>query len=60
MESIYDAQHEVAERFKPSAMPTSYVVDRKGIIRHVHDGYRAGDGKKLEREVRALLGLDKG
>jgi hypothetical protein len=36
-------------------MPSSYVVDRNGIVRHVHGGFRDGDAAKLEAEVTALL-----
>lgn len=53
---VHDAEHKVAGRFKPPRMPSSYVVDRKGIVRHVHGGFREGDGKKLEAEVLSLLG----
>lgn len=52
---VHDAKHVVSGRFEPSTMPSSYVVDRKGVIRHVHKGYRSGDDKKIEREVKALL-----
>jgi thiol-disulfide isomerase/thioredoxin len=53
---VHDADHKVADRFKPPRMPSSYVVDRKGIVRYVHAGFRSEDGAKLEAEVQALLG----
>lgn len=53
---VHDADHQVAGRYKPPRMPSSYVVDRKGVVRHVHAGFRDGDDKKLEAEVVALLG----
>jgi hypothetical protein len=37
-------------------MPTSYLIDRDGVIRYVHRGFRRGDGAKLRKEIRALLG----
>lgn len=52
----HDADHAVSGRYEPATMPSSYVVDRKGVVRHVHKGYRAGDDKKIESEVKALLG----
>lgn len=55
--STHDAQHALANKFSPPRMPSSYVVDQKGIVRHVHAGFRAGDEADIEREVRALLGL---
>jgi cytochrome c biogenesis protein CcmG, thiol:disulfide interchange protein DsbE len=52
----HDGGHEVANRFKPPKMPSSYIVDRNGVVRHVHGGYRDGDAAKFEAEVTALLG----
>jgi peroxiredoxin len=52
---VHDAKHAVSERYSPPTMPSSYIVDRKGIVRHVHKGFRAGDAKKMEAEVKALL-----
>jgi hypothetical protein len=36
-------------------MPTSYIVDRRGIVRHVHAGFRSSDAGAIEREVAALV-----
>jgi len=52
---VHDARHQVAGRDSPETMPTSYVIDRRGVVRHVHRGFRSGDARRLEREVRALL-----
>lgn len=52
----HDSTHKAAAFFNPPSMPTSYLVDRKGIIRHVHSGFR---GAKTEAEyvaeIEALL-----
>jgi cytochrome c biogenesis protein CcmG/thiol:disulfide interchange protein DsbE len=37
-------------------LPTTYVLDRRGIVRFVHRGYGAGSDERLESEVRQLLG----
>jgi peroxiredoxin len=52
---VHDAAKAVAGRYKPPRMPSSYVVDRKGIVRHVHAGFRSEDAAKLEAEIKALL-----
>jgi cytochrome c biogenesis protein CcmG, thiol:disulfide interchange protein DsbE len=52
---VHDAAHAVSGRYKPSKMPSSYIIDRKGIVRHVHGGYRSEDASKIESEIRALL-----
>jgi thiol-disulfide isomerase/thioredoxin len=52
----HDTAHKAADFFAPSTMPTSYLVDRKGVIRNVHTGFR---GEKTEAEytteIEALL-----
>lgn len=37
------------------AMPTSYLIDRKGRIREVHAGFRDSDADALRAQVQALL-----
>ena len=53
---VHDGTKEVANRYKPPKMPSSYIVDRNGVVRHVHGGYRDGDAAKFEAEITALLG----
>jgi cytochrome c biogenesis protein CcmG, thiol:disulfide interchange protein DsbE len=52
---VHDKAHEVANRFHPPRMPSSYIADRNGVVRHVHGGFRAGDDAAIERELTALL-----
>jgi cytochrome c biogenesis protein CcmG, thiol:disulfide interchange protein DsbE len=52
---LFDEGHAIANRYQPPRMPTAYVIDRGGIVRHVHAGYRSADAGRLESEVRALL-----
>jgi thiol-disulfide isomerase/thioredoxin len=51
---VWDDGKAVARSYDPPTMPTAYVVDKSGIVRFVHVGYRAGDEATLEREVRSL------
>ena len=37
-------------------MPTGYLIDRNGIVRHVHQGYKKSDGAKLRSAIVELLG----
>ena len=50
-----DTESKVAARYEPPTMPTSFVVDRGGVVRFVHAGYRAGDLAKLTAEIDQLL-----
>jgi cytochrome c biogenesis protein CcmG, thiol:disulfide interchange protein DsbE len=52
---VHDAAGIIANRYAPPKMPSSYIIDRKGLVRHVHAGFRASDKAALEREVKALL-----
>jgi peroxiredoxin len=36
-------------------MPTSFLIDREGIIRKVHKGFREGDTQLLEQALLSLL-----
>ncbi|MCW1925347.1 TlpA family protein disulfide reductase [Luteolibacter arcticus] len=53
---VHDSTHKAAAFFKPPTMPASYIADRKGVIRHVHSGFK---GAKTEaeyvKEIEALL-----
>ena len=52
---VWDEGKSVAKAYDPPSMPTAFVVDKSGIVRFVHVGYRAGDESTLEAEVRSLL-----
>ena len=36
-------------------MPTSFLIDRKGVIRLVHSGFRATDEPALTAQIESLL-----
>jgi len=44
-----------AKEFGVKAMPSTYLVDRKGVIRDVHYGFRAGETKEFRVKVEQLL-----
>ena len=50
-----DIAEKCATDFDVKVMPSSYLVDRKGIIRHVHFGFRSGDVDELRTLVDQLL-----
>ncbi len=52
---VHDSGHAVAGRYHPDHMPTSYIVDRHGVVRYVHGGFRRSDAAAIEHEVRALV-----
>ena len=50
-----DAQDAAARAFDVKAMPSGYLIDRKGVVRKVHRGFTAETAETLAREVDALL-----
>ena len=50
----HDPHGAVPDRLQPPKMPTSYLIDRKGVLRGVNAGYVPGDEQRLEAELRAL------
>jgi thiol-disulfide isomerase/thioredoxin len=52
---LWDSAKAKAGRWKPNTMPTTYVVDKHGMLRYTHAGYREGDRATLETEVQSLL-----
>ncbi len=54
--SASDPKGRLPDQYGVDTMPTSYLIDRDGVIRYVHRGFRRGDGAKLRKEIRALLG----
>jgi cytochrome c biogenesis protein CcmG, thiol:disulfide interchange protein DsbE len=51
----FDPQGSVAERFKIRGMPTSVIIDRHGVQRFMHIGFRAVDQAAYEDQLRQLL-----
>jgi peroxiredoxin len=50
-----DAQDQLARAFDVKAMPSGYLVDRRGVVRRVHRGFTAETAAALEREIEELL-----
>ncbi len=52
---LWDKGGERVQRFDVVYMPVTLVVDRRGIVRHVHQGWTAGRAAVERQEVEALL-----
>lgn len=52
---LFDGDSQVIKTYNASAMPTSFILDKNGVIRHIHFGYRETDRKKWIEEIDALL-----
>jgi thiol-disulfide isomerase/thioredoxin len=47
----HDPKGEIADRLAPEKMPTSYVIDREGVIRYVNSGFEPADAAVIERRL---------
>jgi peroxiredoxin len=52
---VWDKDKSTAGKYKPPNMPSSFLIDKNGTVRHVHMKYRDGDEKEIEQEVKSLL-----
>jgi thiol-disulfide isomerase/thioredoxin len=50
----HDPNGAIPDRLQLKTMPTSYLIDRKGVLRQVNSGFNPGDEAKLEAQLRAL------
>jgi len=51
----YDPKGSTAETYKVKAMPSSYLIDKKGNLVHANLGFRGNDEDELEQKIRSLV-----
>ncbi|MEO6950488.1 MAG: TlpA disulfide reductase family protein [Polyangia bacterium] len=54
LDVLLDPSGSIAATYDLPKMPSSYVIDKKGIVRFVHEGYENGDIARFKREVSEL------
>ncbi|NOX49229.1 MAG: TlpA family protein disulfide reductase [Gammaproteobacteria bacterium] len=52
---LIDEGQAVSELYELEAMPSTLVIDRNGVVRYVHLGYKAGDEAKYIEVVKSLI-----
>jgi peroxiredoxin len=52
---LIDEGQVVSELYRLEAMPSSIVVDRDGVVRYIHRGYKPGDEAKYAEVIRELI-----
>jgi thiol-disulfide isomerase/thioredoxin len=50
-----DLKDAAAQAFDVKAMPSGYLVDRRGVVRRIHRGFTAETASVLEHEIEELL-----
>ena len=51
----FDTESKVSKMYKVAVMPSTVFVDRKGNIRVMHKGYKAGDENVYLTQIRSML-----
>ncbi len=52
---LRDSKGEWADQYAVEAMPTSFIVDRQGVIQNIHHGFSRDDINELEQKIVQLL-----
>jgi thiol-disulfide isomerase/thioredoxin len=50
-----DPEGRIPEQFGIETMPTSFLIDAKGVVRYVHSGFRKSDMPDLRKRIEALI-----
>lgn len=52
---LRDAKGEWADKFVVESMPTSFIIDKQGVVQNIHHGFASDDIKELEDKITQLL-----
>jgi thiol-disulfide isomerase/thioredoxin len=52
---LRDAKGEWADKFVVESMPTSFIIDKQGVVKNIHHGFASDDIKELEEKITKLL-----
>jgi thiol-disulfide isomerase/thioredoxin len=53
---VWDKDKSAVKKYSPPKMPTSFIIDKSGVVKHMHAGYESGEEATIGDEVKALLG----
>jgi peroxiredoxin len=54
---VWDKDHSAAVKYDLASltMPSSFIIDKSGTVRHVHKGFKNGEETQILDEVKALM-----
>ena len=52
---LLDTTHRVADKYEVADMPSTYLLDRDGELRYVHNGFEEGYEDEVIKQVRELM-----
>ena len=51
----WDGDKSVAQRYQINGMPTLFIIDKSGLVRFVHSGFRPGDEEHIRAAIDSLM-----
>jgi cytochrome c biogenesis protein CcmG/thiol:disulfide interchange protein DsbE len=51
----WDKDKSIARSYKPETMPSSFIIDKKGVVRFMHVGYHDGEEVEIDKQIKQLL-----
>jgi len=55
LESLWDAKKKVVSAYDIATMPTTFLLDKRGRVRFVHQGFEMKQVKQVKQQIRQLL-----
>jgi cytochrome c biogenesis protein CcmG, thiol:disulfide interchange protein DsbE len=52
---LWDDGKSIAGKWNPENMPTSFILDKNGVVRFMHQGYHDGEELEIEKEIKSLM-----
>jgi thiol-disulfide isomerase/thioredoxin len=52
---LRDSKGEWADKYVVESMPTSFIIDKQGVIQNIHHGFTSDDINELEQKIISLL-----
>jgi thiol-disulfide isomerase/thioredoxin len=52
---LLDPANQVSKLYDVAAMPSTVIIDRKGQVRYIHQGWQPGDESRYQDVIRQLI-----
>lgn len=52
---LRDAKGELSDQYVVETMPTSFIIDKNGVVQKIHHGFNSDDIKEIEAKITELL-----
>lgn len=52
---LFDDTHEVSKKYEVNDMPSTYIIDKDGNLRYMHNGFEPGYEDVFHKQIRELM-----